>query len=155
MSYTKRQLVEAGFGYIGLAGYIFNLTPNQLQSAARKLDAMMATWNAKGIRVGYAASSDPKTVDLDSDSGIPDAAYETVSANLALRLAPEFGKAVSPEAKSVAHDGYRSLLGKAAMPHEVALTSLPAGQGNKHIDQPFLADPEEPLHAGNDGRLDF
>lgn len=155
MSYTKRQLVEAGFGNAGLAGYVFNLTPNQLQSAARKLDTMMAAWNAKGIRVGYALSSDAKTVDLDSDSGLQDAAYETVSANLALRIAPDFGKVVHPDVKLVAHDGYITLLARAAMPHEVSLASLPVGQGHKATDQPFTEDPEDPLHANNDGQLDF
>jgi hypothetical protein len=53
MGYTKRQFISAAFEEIGLASYVFDLQPEQLQSALRRLDAMMADWNAKGIRLGY------------------------------------------------------------------------------------------------------
>jgi hypothetical protein len=116
---------------------------------------MMATWNAKGIRLGYAQASNPTTADLDAESGLPDSAYETVAANLAQRLAPGFGKTVAPEVKIIAHEGYRALLGRAAVPHEVSLAGMPQGAGNKSIDRPFFSDPQEPLTANVDGQLDF
>mgnify|MGYP003525752305 CR=1 FL=1 len=53
MGWTKRQFVTQAFEEIGLAAYVFDLTPEQLQSALRRLDSMMASWNAKGIRLGY------------------------------------------------------------------------------------------------------
>ena len=51
MGWTKRQYIEQAFEEVGLAAYVFDLTPEQLQSALRKLDAMMAEWNAKGLRL--------------------------------------------------------------------------------------------------------
>jgi hypothetical protein len=53
MSYTKRQFVTAAFEEIGLASYVFDLTNDELTSACKRLDAMMADWNAKGIRLSY------------------------------------------------------------------------------------------------------
>mgnify|MGYP000518919073 CR=1 FL=1 len=45
MSYTKRQFVIAAFEEIGLASYTFDITDDELSSACRRLDAMMAEWN--------------------------------------------------------------------------------------------------------------
>ena len=53
MGWTKRQFIEQAFEEIGLAAYVFDLTPEQLQSALRRLDAMMAGWNTNGIRIGW------------------------------------------------------------------------------------------------------
>ena len=51
MGYTKRQIIEAACEEIGLANYAFDMQPEQLQAMMRRLDAMMAEWNAKGIRL--------------------------------------------------------------------------------------------------------
>ena len=72
MAYTKRDIVEQAFEEIGLASYVFDLQPQQLESALRRLDAMMATWNAKGIRLGYPLPSSPADSDLDQEVGVPD-----------------------------------------------------------------------------------
>lgn len=53
MGWTKRQFVTQAFEEIGLASYVFDLTPEQLDSALRRLDTMIASWNALGIRLGY------------------------------------------------------------------------------------------------------
>ena len=45
MGYTKRQYIEAALTEIGLADYVFNSTPQDLQTALRRLDGMMAEWN--------------------------------------------------------------------------------------------------------------
>lgn len=52
MAYTKRDIVAMAFEEIGLAGYVFDLQPQQLEGALRRLDSMMATWNGKGLRLG-------------------------------------------------------------------------------------------------------
>ena len=57
MSWTKRQFINAALEEIGLASYVFDIQPEELESALRRLDAMMADWNAKGIRIGYPLSS--------------------------------------------------------------------------------------------------
>jgi hypothetical protein len=71
MSYTKRQYVIAAFEEIGLASYVFDLTNNELLSACKRLDAMMAQWNAKGIRLSYPLPSNPDSTSLDADTEVP------------------------------------------------------------------------------------
>lgn len=158
MGWTKRQFVTQAFEEIGLAAYVFDLTPEQLQSALRRLDAMMASWNAKGIRLGYPIPSSPEFSDLDTETGVPDSSNEAVYTNLSIRLAPSFGKVVSIETKAAARTSYDTLLSIAAMPPEQQLPgSMPSGAGNKpcRIDNPFLRKPEDPLLAGGDGEIEF
>jgi len=66
MGYSKRQFVEAAFEEVGLAAYVFDLQPQQLESALRRLDAMMAEWNAKGIRLGYPLPGSPQNSDINA-----------------------------------------------------------------------------------------
>ena len=40
MGWTKRQFVTQAFEEIGLAAYVFDLQPQQLDSALRKLNAV-------------------------------------------------------------------------------------------------------------------
>lgn len=159
MGWTKRQFVTQAFEEIGLAAYVFDLTPEQMQSALRRLDSMMASWNAKGIRLGYPTPTDPQNSDLDEQTNVPDSSNEAVYLNLAIRLAPGFGKTPSPETKSSAKAAYDTLMSLAAMPVEQQLPgTMPAGAGNKPwrvYDDPFLRKPVDPLLAGEDGTIEF
>ncbi len=73
MSYTKGQFVDAAFEEIGL-GSAFDLQPDQLQTALRRLDGMMAMWNGKGIRIGYPLSSSPEDSKLETETQVQDSA---------------------------------------------------------------------------------
>ena len=158
MGYTKRQFVTAAFEEIGLADYVFDLTPEQLESALRRLDAMLMEWNAKGIRLGYASASSPQDSDLDTETNVPDSAWEAVITNLAVRIAPGYGKTVSPDTKMVAKQGYNTLLQRATFPLEQQLPeTMPSGAGNKPwwYDNPFLQRPVDPVDAGSDGPIEW
>lgn len=158
MGWTKRQFVTQAFEEIGLAAYVFDLNPEQLQSGLRRLDSMMATWNAKGIRLGYPLPSSPQDSDLDEQTNVPDSSNEAIYLNLALRFAPSFGKTPSVDTKATAKAAYDNLLSIAAMPMEMQLPgTLPVGAGNKpwNIDQPFVNPPVDPLLAGQDGEIQF
>lgn len=160
MGWTKREIINQAFEEIGLAGYVFDLQPQQLESALRRLDGMMATWNGKGIRLGYPLPSSPGLSDLDQETDVPDAAIEAMALNLAVRIAPGYGKTVSPDTKASAKGAYNQLIAQFAKPIEMQLDSMaiPAGAGNKHWrgrKDPFLAPPTDPLQAGPDSILDL
>jgi hypothetical protein len=156
MGYSKRQFVEASLEEIGLASYVFDLSPQQVESAVRRLDAQMASWNALGIRVGYPLPGSPQDTGLDDETNVPDAAYEAIITNLGIKLAPSYGKTVSPDTKATAKRTYDTLLSRAAMPMERQLpASMPRGAGAKAYDDPFVDNPEEPILAGRDGQLEF
>jgi hypothetical protein len=156
MGYSKRQFVESALEEIGLASYVFDLSPQQIETACRRLDAMMASWNALGIRVGYPLPSSPQDTGLDDETNVPDAAYEAIITNLGIKLAPSYGKTVSPDTKATAKRTYDTLLSRAAMPMEMQFpASMPRGAGAKAYDDPFVDNPEEPILAGRDGQLEF
>jgi len=155
MGYTKRQFISAAFEEIGLASYVFDLQPEQLESALRRLDAMMADWNAKGIRLGYPLPSSPQDSSLDEETNVPDSAYEAIICSLGIRLAPSFGKQVMIETKTTAKQGYDILLQRATFPLE---QPMPAGAGNKPwrvYDNPYVRPPYFPVDAGPDGPLEY
>ena len=125
----------------------------------RRIDAMMADWNGKGIRLGYPLPNSPQDSDLDEPTLVPDWANEAIITNGAVRLAPGYGKVVMPETKAVAKDSYNTLLQRATMPPEQQLpATMPAGAGNKPwrvYDNPFIRPPVDPVDAGPDGPLQF
>jgi hypothetical protein len=158
MSYTKRQFVEEAFVEIGMANYTFDLQPQQLDTALRRLDAMMATWNAKGIRLGYPLPSSPQDSDLDTETQVPDSANEAIVANLAIRIAPGYGKQVQIDTRTTAKLGYDTLLARATFPLEQQFPrTLPLGAGQKpwRYDTPFMPGPVDPVLAGPDGPIEL
>ena len=159
MGWTKRQFIEQAFDEIGLASYVFDLGPEQMQSALRRLDMMMASWNALGLRLAYPLPSNPQDSDLDEETNVPDSANQAIYANLAIKLAPSYGKQVMPETKVSAKEAYNTLLSRAAMPMEQQMPgTMPSGAGNKswrNYDDPFLQRPVDPVLAGQDGPIDY
>jgi hypothetical protein len=159
VSYTKQQFINDAFDEIGLATYNFDLQPEQLQSSLRKLDRMMATWNGKGIQLSYPIPSSPENSMLDEETNVPDSANEAIALNLAIRIAPAFGKQVSRELKASAKEAYQVLLLRAIKPVEQQITDLPRGAGNKpwrYDSSEFLDEANtDPLKIGEGGNLDF
>ena len=155
MSWTKQQVIEAAFEEIGLDPAQYELQPSQLQSALRRLDSMMATWGVNGVRVGYPAGGG-----FAQDTFAPDWALESMYLNLAIRLAPMYGKAVGQETRQNADDTFRSITQQASgLPPEVQMPgTMPAGAGAKPWRtqmRPFLNPPVDPLESGEDGPIDF
>ena len=159
MGWTKRQYIEAAFEEIGLASYVYDLQPQQLESALRRLDAMLAEWNARGVRLGYPLPARPQDSTLDEQTTCPDAANDAIVAGLAVRIAPSYGKQVMPDTKIAAKRGLDTLMMRAAAPRPMQYPrNMPAGAGNKQWGQfwgPFLPPPEDALQVGNDGFVDY
>ena len=147
--YTKRQLVEAAYEELGMAKYQFDLPPEIYQQACRRLDAMMAQWEGRGIRVPYIFPDSPENTELDEEAGIPDYAHEAVYTNLAIRLAPVHGKVVSRETKKTATEALNTLEARTSKPPpQMQLPgTMPAGAGNKpwrYRQNPFIKRPCRP-----------
>lgn len=139
MSWTKKQIIEQAFEEIGLASYIFDLTPDQLDSALRRLDLMVASWQAKNIQIGYPLPVAPENSNIDDPIETSLTNNEALVLNLAVRLAPSYGKVVSPDTKATAKTLYDQLLIEAAAPYEQQFPrTLPLGAGFKRTDQVFV-----------------
>lgn len=158
MAYTKQQLIDEAFGELALSANAFDITPEEQQTALRRLDTLMATWEQRGIRIGYVFPTSPETSASSADSGIPDGAAEPVFMNLAVRLAAVFGKQVSMDTKRAAREGFSLLLRDAAYPEQQQLPgTLPRGAGNRpyeQLGQPFFPQPTDaPLAVSTGGEL--
>ena len=158
MGWTKREFITQAFEEIGLASYDFDLTPDQMQSALRRLDAMIAGWNANGVRIGYPLPGSPGASDISADTGVPDFAVEAIYFGLAVRLAPAFGKTLSQDTKQMADMAYNSMASRTAMltPERQMPQTMPRGAGAKSwrdFGDPFASAPSEGIDAGGDGEI--
>lgn len=77
-------------------------TPSAAQQATgvRKLNEMMALWEAEGRRLGYVPVGTATAV-----LTVPDAAIVGIRTNLAIFMAPSFGASASPELIALADMG--------------------------------------------------
>lgn len=158
MGWTKRQFVVQAFEECGYASYAYDLQPEQLQAGLRRLETLIATWNGRGIRLGYPLSSNPDNMNLDDTTDVPDSANEAICTNLAIKIAPLLGKTTSMETKTTARSGYLMLLSRCTKPNEQQFPqSMPSGAGNKpwRNETPFLQIPDDPIDVGDDGPLNF
>lgn len=158
MSYTKRQFVNEAFEEIGIAAYTFDLEPEQLQSALRRLDRMVSSWNALGLRFSYPIPSSPEDSDLDDETDVPDAVNEAIVTGLAIRLCPVFGKAPSPATIKSARDSYRAMVVKLSETQELEVSNLPKGQGHKPYRSKsgeYIPRDADSLDAGKDAVIDL
>lgn len=97
---AKRAICEMAFEECGLAGYEFDKTPEEWQSALRRLDVVMAEWRTADLDLGYNAPAVVGTGDLDDASGVPDDALSATALTLAFRICPPLGKAMGMESKA-------------------------------------------------------
>lgn len=156
--YTKGDVVELVFAELALAGFVFDSEPEEKAFVLQKLDLMMAEWAALGIKVGYSLPPSPSASRLATSSGLPDSTVNAVALNCAKRVAPTFGKVLSPETLSAASQGYSQLLWNAAIPPQQQYPdTLPQGAGNKPwrvADAPFMPVPDtSPLSISPGGGL--
>lgn len=159
MAYTKRQFINAAFDEIGLASYVFDLQPDALESALKKLDAMMAEWNGLGLRLSYPLPSNPDSSSLDENSTVPDFANSAVISNLAIRIAPSFGKIASDETKRTALSSLQVVYSRFSTPSERRFpNTLPVGSGNKPWvagNDNYFPRPSNEVAVGNDSDLEL
>lgn len=157
MGWTRRQFVDAAFEELGLAEYTFDMQPEQYQGAARRLDSMLLEWNARGLRLGPNISGSVAGADLNTDMGIPDIANEAVILNLAVRIAPSYGKQVMVDTKVGAKNALNTVMARFAKPIAMQFApGTPSGAGNKPYiyGNPFLPRPRDQLDANDDSVLE-
>ena len=160
MTWTKRMIVEQAFDELALAGYIFDLTPDELQSCRRRLDTMIAAWAGNGVQLSYAYSDGANA--LEQESGLPMVDLEAVYLNLAVRTAASKGKILSTSTKAAARAAYDALVSRKAreeVQEQQLRNGTPRGAGWKNFrgsNLPFTTVPDtSPIQIGEGGGLDL
>lgn len=112
---TKRTIVEMAYEECSLAGYEFNVTPEELFTGLRQLDAIMGELRIQGVPLGYNFPVVFGQGDLEDPNGIPDDAINVIAIKLALRLCPKMGKTMSQDSKAALVSGMTTLRALAAV----------------------------------------
>lgn len=150
---TKRQIIKLGYSSVGLAGFIYDLTPEQIELARQLLDAQMASWNAKGIRISWPIPSSPEQGDIDEEIDLPDYALSAAYMALGEQLADVHGKQVTPKYSARARAAYDAMLIRVVEPATRQMPAgypLGAGYKTNGIGQRWTTGPDPSLSTGND-----
>ena len=149
---TKLVLFNDAYSELGLAGYVFDLSPEEEQEALRRANRMAAMWDSLLIRLGYSMGTD-----INAESGLPDTAEECFVLQLALRLAPTVGKTLSSESRVNARTALNALLAaQAKRPQQSYPARLPIGKGNRRgvLEKQYFPETTE-VPGLNDGATEY
>lgn len=130
-SITKGTLIIRALGKLGIANYVFDTEAEEDVSALRQLDSMAARWQNKLEPFGY-IQPDSNGTSLPSDkSGLDEADIDTFVSNLAVLIAPDYGKQATGTLVRQAAETRSELFVRYAKRFEYRLPSrLPTGAGN-------------------------
>lgn len=130
---TRRAIIYQAYGELGLAEYNFDITPEELATARRRLDSMMAQWETI-VSIGYYMPSNPDDSDVDDETNLPQGVVDAAALNLALQLAPGLGKTPSAITMVAAKEGKNRVLAQfSVIPQKQYSGNLPVGSGNKPL----------------------
>lgn len=156
MKATKAYYITEAYTELGLGEYVFDLSVEQMSSALRRLEAMMADWNSKGIRVNWTIPSSVDGSSPDDEVLVPDSASEAIIYNLALRLASGIGKVASVDTKVIASRSYNSLIANKKPLERQYPSMVPAGAGHKIVPgKTFLDGPSDNLGEKPQDTMEF
>lgn len=125
---TGQEIIDRALLLIGAKVKGQASAADDVADALIALNTMLRRWEAKGIGMGWTELSGASL-----NISIPTEAEEAVAYNLAIRLAPEYGRSVSQEVATIADDGYRALLND-AIPTPRSDTGLPRSDTNYGYD---------------------
>jgi hypothetical protein len=147
---TKLAIVQKALGKIGLASYVFDPSPEQLQAALEQLELLATEMDGIGIRKGYSLGTD-----ISAESGLPDTAVNPFAILLAVELAPDYGKQIAPSLQaSVLRARNALMVTNNVIPRMVYPGTLPIGTGNRQdVRQRAYFQDCDPLTTGVDGEL--
>ncbi len=156
MSMTRRQVCLLALTEIGVAQRDVDVSADEYATACRRLDMMVARWNAAGLHLGYPIPLAGE-VNLNADTALPAHALEAVVACLAVKLAPSYGKTVSRETKQTASEGFQTLMSFSTIPPDSVMRGgMPLGGRQPTPFWPqFTREPDPNLIVGDDTDLEF
>ena len=138
----KRDIIEMMREFCGQAGFVFELTAEEMASDLRLLDTMMAEWPWNTL--GYDAATYGSGLPEDP-SGLAEQDVPAVFMHLALRRAPLLGASMPPEAAASISRAFNSVCSRAAaasMPTALLATDTPRGLGRRRLE-PFITETGE------------
>jgi hypothetical protein len=152
MPWTKVDIIRQAYSEIGKTAD-FDIQPEELQTALRQLDAMLAMWSGtQGIRIGFAGGDG--FGDVSAETEVPTWAVEALYLNLALRLAASFGKTPMPTTVVNAKAALDAVRVRCVTPATRQIRGY-AGAGNSTWGVLPLPEPQSGFATGPDNTLEI
>lgn len=162
MAVRKSDLVRDALSKLAIINYDYDIDPEEFRTGLIAMEVMIASWDARGIKFGYIISPTPEQAKGEDDAGIPDIARKAIVYNLAIELAPTYGKEISQAISVGASSGMTDLLSAVQyIPQVQYPRNMPRGSGNTlrfdrwsrfYRPQPTLdADNSGPIDTGDNG----
>lgn len=124
------KIVERALGAIQVRASEQPITASEMSTGIAYLNDLMASWASVSRAFGFT-----EVVNADDETAIPDWANRAVISNLAMEMAPEYGKQVTPALVRMASDSLRLLKNRLAGELEVFYpNTLPVGSANNEYD---------------------
>lgn len=134
----KRDLIQTAFEICGQAGYEFELTPEEYESALRRLNGFMYECQGKGIVTGYNFPVANSLGSPEEESGLDWADQEAVSQTLARRMAPSIGKTLGDDANAEYGRTLQAFYSRhLTVPFTEMGRQTPRGHGNRYWNGPW------------------
>lgn len=126
MSLTNTAFIREALGLIGVLGEVQAASAEQIQHGMRVNNRLFASWMADGIDVQYFDQDTP-----GDTIPIPDSALDAALYFSSFKLAPYYGKQVSPEMIAEGDRLYSSLVRRTVIDEVAPATNtLPRGEGD-------------------------
>lgn len=134
---TVTEIVSAAVRLLEVKTAESAITPVEVEDGLEALNDMMNEWNVDGINVGYETLDD-----ADDELFVTLGSLGAIKANLAVYIAPEYGRVVTDELFDRAKRSKRSLRASIPLNASQYPDSLPIGSGNE--DNTFVSDGDVP-----------
>lgn len=140
---TGTEIIKDALQKIGAHSVATPANPEAIEAGRKALNSMCEMWLSEGIRFGFTPLKVP-----GDDLNEPADARNGIVFNLAIMLAPDFGKDVSSNLNRMATTTFakiRNIYEVVTVPDRVVSSTLPKGQGNHESfgsDQTFFRDGE-------------
>lgn len=131
MAILKSDLVKQALAKLAITGFDTEVNPEEIRAGVITLEELMAAWDASGIQIGYAFAPEAEAALAEAPSNVPDIARKAIINQLAIELAPQYGKEPSQLIYMSAASGMSSLLNAIAYIPEMNYgRRMPRGSGN-------------------------
>lgn len=136
MAWTKGDIVSKALSDLALAGYAFDVQPDETQACLNTLDQIMAEKYGLGLSIGYNRPTGPNISAGTDASGLDEKYIYSVTAMLARDICSMFGRPIPPQVNRAAIHGERTMLAMGKTPPIVPRPiTMPIGAGNKSVRQ--------------------
>lgn len=119
---TGRTIIDRAARMIGVKAQGQAMSAEDDAAFLEALNAMLTRWEADGLAMGFSTLAS-----ASSTLPVPAEVDEAVAANLAVTMAPEFGRSVTPEVMVMATMGMRALERDVIKPRPVVIDAPVSG----------------------------